>query len=65
MSEPSASPAPVPEPDSPAPSSRHPHRRRHWFYGCGLTVLGLLVLLVFAVWFLLGTQAGTRFLFTR
>jgi len=65
LSEPPVSPAPVPEPDSPAPSSRHPHRRRRWFYGCGLTVLGLLLLLAFAVWFLLGTQAGTRFLFTR
>src|SRR6476660_7880848 len=63
MSEPSVPPGKTP--DTPAPEPHHRRRGRKILLGCGGTALGLLVLLLAAVWFLLGTQAGTRFLFTR
>jgi translocation and assembly module TamB len=64
MSEPSS----PPQPPAPTPTKtppEHRHRGRKVFFGCGIAVLAFVVLLLFAVWFLLGTQAGTRFLFTR
>ncbi|MEA2692074.1 MAG: translocation and assembly module TamB, partial [Acidobacteriota bacterium] len=64
MSEPSSAPTPAPAPDPKAPAG-HRHRGRKVAYGCGIAALGLVVLLGLAVWFLLGTQSGTRFLFTR
>ncbi|HTQ80936.1 MAG TPA: translocation/assembly module TamB domain-containing protein, partial [Thermoanaerobaculia bacterium] len=36
-----------------------------WLLGCAGSALGLLLLLGLTVFFLLGTQTGTRFLFTR
>jgi translocation and assembly module TamB len=72
MSEPSVptpAPGPASAPKAPPPEPRAGghggHRGRKVFYGCGIAVLGLVVLLLLAVWFLLGTQAGTRVLFTR
>ncbi|HSN85631.1 MAG TPA: hypothetical protein VL025_02685, partial [Thermoanaerobaculia bacterium] len=44
--------------------SNHPRLRRFLLWGTGVLVL-LTVLLGAGLWFLLGTQGGTEFLFTR
>jgi len=59
----SADPAPPAPPAPPVPAKKH-RLRRFLLWSAG-ALLVLLLLLGAAVWFLLGTQGGTRFLFTR